>query len=145
MLWGREGLRPSAKSVRHQAASPFVIPAHAGIHLDPAVALDIRTRSKIKMGPSVRWDDGMVDRYFRFLRFFRLAGWPRGSGDGRPWSCLSSTRRPARSSSRRTPGSILILLLPWISGQKNRIRLGPSVRWDDGVFAQYFRFFRLAG
>jgi hypothetical protein len=80
VLWGREGLRPSAKSVRHQAASPFVIPAHAGIHRDPAVALDIRTRSRIKLGPSVRWDDGVVDRYFRFFRFFRLAGCPRGGG-----------------------------------------------------------------
>ena len=97
------------------------------------------------MGPSVRWDDGMVDRYFHF---FRLAGWPCGGGGG-PWSCASSTRLQVRSSSRRTPGSILILLLPWISGQEaSEIKMGPSVRWDDGVvdlYFRFFRFFRLAG
>ena len=43
--------------------SQVVIPAQPGIHFD--VALDVRNtggKSKIKMDPSVRWDDGQVGR-----------------------------------------------------------------------------------
>jgi hypothetical protein len=35
-----------------------VIPAKAGIHLDLAVVVAFNLAAKVKMDPSVRWDDG---------------------------------------------------------------------------------------
>ena len=43
---------------------------------------------------------------------------------------MGKALRGAFSSSRRTPGSMLPL--PWQSECTGRIKMGPSVRWDDG-------------
>ena len=38
-----------------------------------------------------------------------------------------------RTSSQRTLGSILILILILIYAQGSKVKMGPSVRWDDDV------------
>ena len=63
------------------------------------------SRRNLEAMTEVRWDDGVVDQYFRF---FRLAGWPRGGGGGRPWSCLSSTRRKSILRSSRLAFSTMM-------------------------------------
>ena len=44
------------------ASIPFVVPAQAGIHFDSAA---LPGRDKIKMDPSLRWDD---ERLFEVLK-----------------------------------------------------------------------------
>ena len=56
--WAKELLAHS-KAIIETENNLIVIPANAGIHLDLAVAVvALNLAPKVKMDPSVRWDDG---------------------------------------------------------------------------------------